>query len=320
MHIRTTSGISFEQKPGESLLKASIRQAAPIRHSCSAGRCGFCRVHVAEGETNAFRQEQALNDQEKQDGWVLACCRTAVNDIVLDGGEVARSDKPSIMRLPCTLSGLEPLATNMVKVTLRLPLVVEFQFLPGQFLELISPTGIKRSYSIASTDVREHQIELHIELRPGGAMSDYLKHAKVGEVLHLVGPKGDFYLRDTTGKDLIFLANNTGMGPIKAMLGCLADRPAQMQPASVRLVWCTPQERDAYLQPEDLPEGIDISYITSSRGFSWSQLRQAVSRIENTQVYAAGSMSMITRAKITLSELGLADDQFISEPFLTATS
>ena len=109
---------------------------------------------------------------------------------------------------------------TVIKILLRLPPNAEFKFLPGQFIDIIGPKNVRRSYSIAST-LEEHpgKLELLIRDYPNGLLSKYwFREAKVNDLLRFEGPLGTFYLRETNNPNLIFLATGTGIAPIKSII------------------------------------------------------------------------------------------------------
>ncbi len=109
---------------------------------------------------------------------------------------------------------------------LRLPPKASFRYVAGQYLDLIGKAGLRRSYSIANVAGADGKLELHVRRVDNGVMSARLfDEARVGDLLRLEGPLGTFFLRDTTGLDLVFLATGTGVAPVKAMLSQLARPP-----------------------------------------------------------------------------------------------
>jgi ferredoxin-NADP reductase len=58
--------------PGETLLESARRAGMSPPFSCEAGNCATCIAHVTEGEIK-MRANNALDDDEIADGWVLTC-------------------------------------------------------------------------------------------------------------------------------------------------------------------------------------------------------------------------------------------------------
>ena len=130
-------------------------------------------------------------------------------------------------------------------VVLQLPAVEPFSFRAGQYLDLILPSGERRSYSIASPPHDARTIELHIRKVKGGAFTESLfEILKPGVLLEIEGPKGDFGSAVVPqAEPLIFVAGGTGYAPIKSLLRSILE----LQPTGpVRLYWGTRSQRDCY--------------------------------------------------------------------------
>ncbi|MEU9288603.1 ferredoxin--NADP reductase [Streptomyces sp. NPDC048275] len=60
------------QHPCETLLESARRAGLFPPFSCESGNCGTCIAHVTEGEAK-MRVNNALDDDEVTEGWVLTC-------------------------------------------------------------------------------------------------------------------------------------------------------------------------------------------------------------------------------------------------------
>ncbi len=60
------------QHSGETLLESARRAGLSPPFSCEAGNCATCMAHVTEGEAK-MRVNNALEDDEIAEGWVLTC-------------------------------------------------------------------------------------------------------------------------------------------------------------------------------------------------------------------------------------------------------
>ena len=232
--IFLTSGKSFSSESNETLLDAAARANVVLPYSCRTGRCSTCKSKVVDGVTTATKPELGLTAGEKADGWILSCVRTATTDVRLDADDLGDLSLPAQKTLPCRVAAIHKLGVDIVRVVLRMPPTAQFAFLPGQYVNMIGPGGVRRSYSIAGSDALAKTIELHIRAVDGGEMSHYwFDVAKEGDLLRLNGPLGTFFLHNIGKLDLVFLATGTGIAPVKAMLDSLALRPEADRPRSV---------------------------------------------------------------------------------------
>jgi ferredoxin-NADP reductase len=93
-------------------------------------------------------------------------------------------------------------------------------FRPGQFITCLVPDGaqvLNRPYSIASSPA-EPEIELLLNLVPGGPGSHYLFARRPGDTVRFTGPWGMFVLDELSAAETIFVAEGTGIAPIRPML------------------------------------------------------------------------------------------------------
>ena len=242
--IRTTSGKTFDARDGEVLLDAALRASVTLAYSCKTGRCSTCKGRLKSGTTTVVHDETGLSPAQREAGWILTCSRSATSDVELEADDLSEAHLAAAKTLPCRIDALERLAGDVLKVVLRLPPATPFDFRPGQYIDVIGPAGVRRSYSIANAPTEARRIELHIRQVADGVLSDYwFSMAKVNDLLRMNGPLGTFYLRDVDGVDLVFLATGTGIAPVKAMLEGLAGSSSARKPNSVSLYWGGPAPR-----------------------------------------------------------------------------
>jgi uncharacterized protein YcbX/ferredoxin len=77
-------GVSFEADPTLSVLQNAEQSGVPLPSSCRAGLCGRCRIVIESGEVD-IRRDDALTEQEKQQGIALACSCFPRSDLVING-------------------------------------------------------------------------------------------------------------------------------------------------------------------------------------------------------------------------------------------
>lgn len=324
-----SSGGAFKCDQGVSLLSAAELSGLHFPYSCRTGRCSTCKCKVMEGESLAIQEEVGLNAAEKAEGWVLSCVRTAISDLVVDIESLGHSVLPEPKTVPCRINSIEKMASDVLRVFLRLPPSVDFVFIPGQYIDLIGPNGLRRSYSIANGKTMGQQIELHIRCVDGGALSQYwFGQAKSNDLLRLNGPLGTFFLRDVAGLDLVLMATGTGIAPVKAILESMKELPAQKQPRTLSVLWGGRTQQDLYLNFAELQAVSRFIPVLSraddewagARGYVQESLLNYFPRLENAAVYACGSNAMIHSAKAALTNAGLPSQRFYSDAFVSSGS
>lgn len=103
---------------------------------------------------------------------------------------------------------------------LRLPQSQQFTFKPGQFISCLLPIGeptMIRPYSLASSP-EEAELEIVLNRVLGGPGSAHLFGLRAGAPLRFTGPWGTFTLEQPPGAECVFIAEGTGIAPIRPML------------------------------------------------------------------------------------------------------
>lgn len=330
--IRTTHDLTFEAAEGESLLDAALRAGITLPYSCRTGRCSTCRCRVDSGTTRALHEETGLTPEERAEGWILSCVRSASEDLLLEVEDLGGIDLTPPRTQPCRIQSMDSLAPDVLRVTLRLPPAVDVAHQPGQYIDVIGPGGVRRSYSIANASRPDRTLELQVRKVDGGEMSSYwFERAATNDLLRLHGPLGTFFLRDVTGADLVFLATGTGIAPIKAILESL-DRDPGRRPGSISLYWGGRQPADLYWQPPAKVADVPVRYVPvlSRAGEDWDGARGHVQdamlastpmdSLARARVYACGSDAMIHGARAALTAAGLLDRHFHADAFVCSAA
>lgn len=325
LKIQTTYGKAFSQSAGQTLLDAAANSGICLPYSCKTGRCSTCKCKVISGQSVTTVDELGLTSEEKAQGFILSCVRSALTEMVIEVEDLGDQVIPEIKTLPSRISSLEKLAPDVLSVKLRFPPNTQFNFLAGQYVDVIGPGGIRRSYSVANAPVSDNQLQLHIRAVQTGAMSQYwFDQAKVNDLLRIHGPLGSFFARPLTGLHLVFLATGTGIAPAKAMLEQLATAPFNEEPLSATLYWGGREPQDLYLDPSQWHSSLRYVPVLSRAPVDWTGTRGHVQKAmlsdkpdwANTVVYACGSDAMIQSAKAELTQAGLPVKRFYSDAFV----
>lgn len=327
--ITLTSGTSFTADAGISILDAAAKAGVSMPYSCKTGRCSTCKCRVISGKSNALHDETGLSVAEKTDGWILGCVRSPESDLLLEAEDLGTIALPAAKTFPCRINTIEKLTPDVLRVMLRLPPSADFKFIAGQYIDVLGPEGLRRSYSLANGSFTHNQLELHVKAVEGGAMSQYwFNQAKPNDLLRLNGPLGTFFLRETTGLDVVFMATGTGFAPIKAMLEGLHVQQMQDKPRSLTILWGARTEKDLYYNLADIQGEYTFLPVLSRAGHEWAGARGHVQQVlvsrmpnlSNAAVYACGSATMIDSAKLLLDEAGLPKNRFYSDAFVCSAS
>lgn len=327
-NVTLIDGSTFRVSRKDTVLRGAIKSGFVLEHSCKDGRCGKCKTKLLSGQVSDIGSSALLTEDERAQGFILTCVSEPINDLVIKAENLSRLDGIKTKVLPCRIDSITLLDPTVIRVVLRLPPNAGFNYLPGQYVDVLGPGGVRRSYSIASTPGElAGKIELIIRYYPGGVMSKYwFSNAKVNDLLRLDGPQGTFFLRDIYDTDVIFLATGTGIAPVKAMVSQLVQTGEISKLRSVSIYFgCRTQSEMFFDESSWFPQGATFWPVYSREAVSdrepgYIQDQVAINKMigPNTRVYACGSNAMISDAKKLLFELGLNEKNFYSDAFLAS--
>ncbi len=322
--ITLANGKHFTCADTTSILDAARTQGLVLEHSCKSGRCGICKAKIISGTTQLLQEETGLTTEEAAQGFVLTCCRTANENVELDIEDLGALADIKVQTLPCKIDTITHLTGDIARVILRLPPTANFNFSPGQYINIFNKTNTRRSYSIANCNSHIGKIELHIRRVQHGVMSQYwFTEAKENDLLRFEGPLGSFCFREKVEKNIIFLATGTGIAPIKSILESL-DYASPLAGRNLYIYWGGRVPSDIYWQPDFSKITPEFKPVLSRAPSQWKGHQGYVQHalladqidLKNAVVYACGSPEMIRDAKKLLIQHGLKNTNFYSDAFL----
>lgn len=202
---------SFELQTNECVLDCLLRNAQPIAYACRSGACQSCLCKAVTGEPGA-RAQTGLKATLQAAGYALACQWVPEDDVEVRLPGAAEN------ALEARIKELQPLNGGVLRVLLRLTSdAAGFSCKPGQYVNLINPDGISRSYSVANDQRRDGHLEFHIAATQHGLFTRWLfQCAQVDDLLHVRGPAGDcFYVPDQTRHfPMLLVGTGTGLAPL----------------------------------------------------------------------------------------------------------
>lgn len=93
------------------------------------------------------------------------------------------------------IDALDSFFSAVLRVRLRLPPATKFDLVPGQYMEVLGASGVRRSYSLAKR-AEGGALELNIRRVAGDAMRKYcFVIGKINNLLCIDGPRSRFTLQ-----------------------------------------------------------------------------------------------------------------------------
>ncbi len=316
---------------GKSLF-ATLRDAGIFIPSICGGRglCGRCRLKVLEGAGKFSPAElRKLSDKERAENVRLSCQVSVENDLSV----VIPDELLGIKQYESEVTSIRDLTPDIKEVRLKLLSPAEIRFKAGQYIQLRIPPydqikePVYRPYSIASSPSCGSEIELEIRYVPNGISTTYVhKRMKVGERISVIGPDGDFCLRDSD-TDIIFIAGGSGMAPIRSILLDMAGRKSSRVAS---YFFGAKAKRDLFLVEEmqelekSLPYFKFIPALSDPQpGDEWSGetglITEVVSRhldkAGRVEAYLCGSPLMIDACVKVLKAKGVPEELIFHDKF-----
>lgn len=228
-------GRSILLQGGESVLEALERSGVDVPSGCRAGTCCKCMLR---GDAPPVASQRSLRATLRSEGYFLACQAHPEGELRLE----ASGERP---RVEAHVDRIESVAEDVVRVFLC-P-TGDFAFRPGQYLDVLHPSGAARSYSIASLP-SDGLLELHVRRVPGGLVSGWIHRLEVGERVEIRGSFGQcFHVADDPKKKLLLVGAGTGLAPL---LGIARDALGQGHRGPIDLIHGGLEPDRLYLREE----------------------------------------------------------------------
>ncbi len=314
----------------EAVLGAALAAGLNLPHSCKSGHCSSCRARLVSGAVHYPEgRPPGLMAEEETAGFALLCGARATSDLVVEARVIRHVTDVEVKTLPCRIETRVLLAPDVLRLTLRLPLVETFEFQAGQYLDVLLEGGGRRSFSIASPPHDSARLELHIRhARGGGFTSGLFAQECAGALLRIEGPIGQFVYADAE-TPVIFIAGGTGFAPVKAMLRAALERGAARD---IWFYWGARTPTDLY--EEQLVRGWEARYprfhfagVLSetptqapeadryAHGWVHETVLARHPDLSGHEVYAAGPPAMIEAIRAQFPARGLAADRLHFDSF-----
>ncbi|GAB7531477.1 benzoate 1,2-dioxygenase electron transfer component BenC [Pseudomonas sp. 3A(2025)] len=210
----------------ETVADAAYRQGINIPLDCRDGACGTCKCFAEAGQYDLGDEyiEDALTEEEAEQGYVLTCQMRAASDCVIRIPASSQVCKTQQASFDAAISDVRQLSESTIALSIKGDALASLAFLPGQYVNLQVPGSEQtRAYSFSSLQ-KGGEVSFLVRNVPGGLMSSFLTGvAKAGDAMRLTGPLGSFYLREIK-RPLLLLAGGTGLAPFTAMLERIAEQ------------------------------------------------------------------------------------------------
>jgi len=234
------------------------------------------------------------------------------------------NQSPLKCQIQCKVKSIDSLSDCIYRIRLVADGADQFEFVAGQYLMLLMPSGDLIPLSIASPPQQAEFIELHLRLMPAPSLSaDMLQLFKTAAKVTIQGPFGGCFLRHPE-KDNVFIAGGTGYSPMKSMLESAfthgmtgkihlflgAQQVCDLYHHQYLLDWQQKQPNFSYT-PVIAEHTEDWQ---GDRGFPhWIAIEQYLEEIQSKDFYIAGSEAMVMAVYQELLDKGVNKSQIYSD-------
>jgi len=305
-------GVTIPLQPGETVLAALERSGADAPSGCRAGTCCKC---MQQGENPPVESQRGLRATLQSQGFFLACQARPKGKLKI------RSQAP-LPRVKAHVESIDIVSSDVARILLRPDSPLDFH--PGQYLDVLHPSGANRSYSIASLP-SDGWLELHIRRIPDGLVSGWLHGLKAGDEVSVRGAYGQcFYVADDLKKKLLLVGAGTGLAPL---LGIARDALEQEYSGSIDLVHGGLQPDRLYLRDElaELAEQYPQLRIHHCvlRGATQHEHEGALDelavriagRLSRVRAFLCGDEALVRQLQRKLFLAGVPSGEILSDPF-----
>lgn len=208
--------------------------------------CGLCKFHLVDDVPPVKPTEEPFLTKAEIEEGIRLSCQVKVKDkmkILLPEGLLTAKEFKAVV------SEIEELTYDIKRVRFELKSPDRLEFKPGQFMQIKVPgIDVIRAYSLASDPAHNDYVEMLIRLVPNGQATTYVHKAlEVGDKAILIGPFGEFYLREESDRPIVCIAGGSGKAPIRSILFRLK---ALGMPRKVKYFFGAKSVKDLYYTEE----------------------------------------------------------------------
>ncbi|MBU2498905.1 MAG: 2Fe-2S iron-sulfur cluster binding domain-containing protein [Proteobacteria bacterium] len=331
-HILLNDQKDLVVEGGRPLLFTLGEEGIFIPSACGGkGTCSYCKVKIHEGGGPVLPTETPYLSPEEVKANVRLSCQVKVKeDLKVEIPEelfLVKEYKIKVERI-------EDLTPEIKGLHLKILTPEEgITFKPGQYVQFEVPkykmtsSEEYRAYSIASGSEDHRSLELVITKVPKGAVTTYVHDfLKEGEELHMTGPYGDFYLRESD-RDILMIATGSGMAPMKAMLQQIEAQKIQRKTTfffgertKADLFYMDQLEAWEKKMPHftfvpTLSRATEEDQWTGEKGRVTNLIEKHIDEKANIDVYICGSPAMVESCVELLTKKGTPEDRVYFDKF-----
>ena len=244
----------IEIQPGSTLLAALAADSIFLPSACGGGgTCAMCRCNVLEGGGTILPTETGyITKQEAKDGMRLGCQVKVKNDMKIE----VEDEVLEIKKFEGTVVSNHNVATFIKEFVVKLPEGMDLNHKAGGYIQIDIPEydlsfntfdveeeyrdawdnfklwdlkvkndePIYRAYSMANHPAEGNIVMLNIRIATpppncqaqAGLASSYIFDCKPGDKVMLSGPFGEFFVKEESNREMVYIGGGAGMAPLRS--------------------------------------------------------------------------------------------------------
>lgn len=211
------------------------------------------------------------------------------------------------MRTKAVLTEIRPLVPNVLQLTVSFE--EPFAFRPGQYVNFRFPEGVSRAYTIASAPQRPEAVQLCVRLGAGRG-GESLRRLQAGAEVAIDGPYGDFLVPEVDSRDIVFLAGDVGIAPVRSIV---LDLIAEKDSRAITVLY-EPDQRHI-LYSGDFDPLARAGHITHESGLIETLVERNRAKVKDSVIMAAGFDPFLDRARKAVESVSGDASAMITETF-----
>lgn len=225
---------------------------------------------------------------------------------------------------------------DAISIHFRQPATQRLTYKAGQFLTLLVPVGgtvERRSYSMCSSPLTDHNLVVSVKRTAGGKVSNHLNDTlKAGDTLEVMEPAGNFHAEPdaTAHRHIVLLGAGSGITPLLSIAKTLLHGEPQSR---VSLLYGNRNRRSVIFYDElaalqqQYAARLEVIHVLSQPEAGWQghtgRLNQSLAlkilenlpRMPRTEYFLCGPDGMMHEMKQALAMLRVAEASIHSESF-----
>jgi CDP-4-dehydro-6-deoxyglucose reductase len=309
------AGNSFLVQDNETILDAALRCGYFFPHNCRMGVCTACKGKVLEGEIEYENEILGLGEEEQQSGCALFCSAKPKGDIVIYVKDFASTNRASPKLMTYHVIANELIAKDISRIILKAPEQDRVHYQAGQYIKVMHHDQRISPMSIACAPFDLSVIEIHL--------AHPIQNSQACDLFRIVHSEKQLILRGPYGtstaskmlmdRPIIFVANGTGFGPVKAVIEELLSM--KKHPV-LHLYWYGNPQEEFYMQE------LVSAWCKQSKTFQFTKvvsdsiellILQDYPELSDYQVYAVDMENAVYSMLFTFMQNGLSREWFYSD-------